>query len=82
MADRHPATCVCYECLPGGPHEHRARPWPAKAAECEHPIDPDSARAKTRLVIPTHGGGSIEQCRLCGTVLRQEGPAVLEEPTA
>jgi len=86
----HPSTCVCYDCLPGGKREHRVRPWPAKASECSHPLgaaakdtsqDPPVTRARTRLTIPTTGGGSIEQCRLCGAIVAQETPRILEEPT-
>lgn len=80
----HSPTCVCYDCLPGGKREHRVRPWPAKASECEHPDGPIGimAQGELRLVIPTLGGGSIELCRLCGTVVRREGPPVLEEPAS
>lgn len=67
----HPSTCVCYDCLPGGRREHRVRPWPATAGKCEHPVPTPGGLedAPTRLVLATLGGGTIEQCRLCGTIL-------------
>lgn len=79
---KHRPTCVCYERLPGGKRERRVRPWPVKADGCEHPEESLAGLTRHRLRIQTMGGGYVEQCRLCGTVLRQEGPPVLEEPEA
>ena len=75
MSEKHLATCICNDCLPGGKREHRVRPWPAQLGKCEHPEEQPNIRGgNPRLRVPLIGGDVLEICRLCGALVGVEEP--------